>query len=353
MDVTINFFASDGFTNRDFQTGGSIRSRDLYEFYSSFCKVNLFEPNSQSNNSYQVTYESQYDIIKKNPSSYNIFCNTLSCCLESYEHNICFDVHGPIFIESAFFLNSSIQDKFNEFYKKIAFAKFITFVNHEQNVAVNFLGLNSNKNSFFKKNTFTIPPKITKPRFSKTTSDKYILYMGSQYPWLDPFLQLKEISQYLSKELYLKIFTGVNNIAFFNPNIEKNLKLLKNQKYVEVNPLIPHSELNPYIFNAFAALDISSFSPERTSCFSTRSLELVSCGIPVVVNEFSFLGRVFNQDSSAKLVISKSNSLKKIVSFLNECDYEDKKQLATTQYKLLESYLIRYNEGTLLRENFF
>ncbi|MGB5931763.1 MAG: glycosyltransferase, partial [Anaerolineae bacterium] len=114
---------------------------------------------------------------------------------------------------------------------------------------------------------------------------------------------------------------------------------LKRSERVIIKPMIPHDELIQEYSTAHVAIDLMKRNPERELAFTTRTVEYLWCGLPVIYNDYSELSSYVREYEAGWVV-----------------NPEDKEEIAKAIEGILKSpEIVRQrseNAQRLVRENF-
>ncbi len=118
------------------------------------------------------------------------------------------------------------------------------------------------------------------------------VYGGIFLPWQDPVQGLYILVECLEKEQkgILKFFGGKHPVvALPTSRFEALSKQLRQSSRVQMQPMIPRDQLIREYCQAHVAIDIMQRNAERELAFTTRTVEYLWCGLPVIYNDYSEL----------------------------------------------------------------
>lgn len=169
------------------------------------------------------------------------------------------------------------------------------------------------------------------------------VYGGVFLPWQDPSLGLLTLVEKLEEHGrgILKFFGGKHPFsAEVGTGIFEELRArLERSERVIIKPMIPHDELIQEYSTAHVAIDLMKRNPERELAFTTRTVEYLWCGLPVIYNDYSELSSHIGEYQAGWVV-----------------DPQDKEEVAKVIEGILNSpEIVRQrseNAQRLVRENF-
>ncbi len=118
------------------------------------------------------------------------------------------------------------------------------------------------------------------------------VFGGVFLPWQDPTAALVEIAARLSQEGRgrLKIFGGKHPFYEVDPGpIVEVLEVLEANPRVTISEPISHGALLEEYSQAHVAIDLMRRNPERELAFTSRTVEYLWCGLPVIYNDYAEL----------------------------------------------------------------
>jgi glycosyltransferase involved in cell wall biosynthesis len=136
----------------------------------------------------------------------------------------------------------------------------------------------------------SLSPELPEHRPAGETT---FVYGGVFLPWQDPARALTTLVETLEAHgqgrLHLfggghPIFHEVGGGEF--PRLQARLE---RSPRVAFQPFIPHDELLRHYARAHVAIDLMARNPERELAFTTRTVEYLWCGLPVIYNNYSEL----------------------------------------------------------------
>lgn len=124
------------------------------------------------------------------------------------------------------------------------------------------------------------------------------VYGGVFLPWQDPRAGLQEVLLQLQQRNQgcLKFFGGKHPVYPVDTGLFEGLrKQLEQHPRVQVQPMVAHDELIETYRHAQVAIDLMARNPERELAFTTRTVEYLWCGLPVIYSDYAELSRYIRE----------------------------------------------------------
>jgi glycosyltransferase involved in cell wall biosynthesis len=137
----------------------------------------------------------------------------------------------------------------------------------------------------------SLSPDLPVHEFSDETT---FVYGGVFLPWQDPRNGLETVLAELNRrgQGRLKFFGGRHPIYPVDTGLFGEIQTrLESDARVQMQPMIPHDQLVEAYRQAHVAIDVMARNPERELAFTTRTVEYLWCGLPVIYNDYSELSR--------------------------------------------------------------
>jgi len=118
------------------------------------------------------------------------------------------------------------------------------------------------------------------------------VYGGVFLPWQDPSVGLFSLIEVMERRDagQLCFFGGKHPVYAVNTGIfDELLARLQESEYVVTPGMVSHDELIRFYLQAHVAIDLMKRNPERELAFTTRTVEYLWCGLPVIYNDYSEL----------------------------------------------------------------
>jgi GT2 family glycosyltransferase/glycosyltransferase involved in cell wall biosynthesis len=118
------------------------------------------------------------------------------------------------------------------------------------------------------------------------------VYGGIFLPWQDPSIGLAALVEALDRHRAGKLYFygGRHPVYPVDPGIfDQLLEQLKRSPRVVAPGLVAHDELIARYTRAHVAMDVMRRNPERELAFTTRTVEYLWCGLPVIYHDYAEL----------------------------------------------------------------
>jgi glycosyltransferase involved in cell wall biosynthesis len=118
------------------------------------------------------------------------------------------------------------------------------------------------------------------------------VYGGVFLPWQDPSIALETLVSTLEERNIgrLKVFGGMHPSIPIPPGKYHDLlPRLADSPRVDLIGMIPHDALVETYLRSHVAIDVMARNPERELAFTTRTVEYLWCGLPVIYNNYAEL----------------------------------------------------------------
>jgi len=151
------------------------------------------------------------------------------------------------------------------------------------------------------------------------------VFGGVTWPWIDPFPGLEMLAERVAKEkdASLELFVGAPKQRFdhaldtINVGIFRDYReRLKGYANTRLRELIPRDELLTAYGRASVAYDLYQPNSERQLAFTTRTIEYLWCGLPVIYGDYGELAKPI-RDYDAGWVVA-PNDEKAVAAALDE-----------------------------------
>ncbi len=214
---------------------------------------------------------------------------------------IALDLHGPLLLEAAFQRRAGVDETERLQAKLDAFnrADFLSCPGEQQRkYFLPWLMLAGGDPTT--EGIATIPVSLGPdgPEHHWPSDEVNFVYGGMFLPWQDPTLGLTTLVDVLESE-------GHGRLDFFgarHPAFEMEVGLLEDledrlgrSSRVAVHGLRPRDELLEHYRRSYVALDVMRRNHERELAFTTRTVEYLWCGLPVVYQDYGELSPMIRE----------------------------------------------------------
>ena len=219
--------------------------------------------------------------------------STLSHLTKEIPIPILIDQHGPHIIERAFQKYQNYETNAREKQTSLSRADFFTCAGEQQRLY--FLPWLMDSGFSLEENRVGVIPVSLSPELPNrlpAEGETTFVYGGIFLPWQDPSLSLETLVEVLESRGrgLLKFFGGEHPFIPLNTDAFKKLKeRLERSPRVKAEPIISREELLKIYSRAHVAFDVMKRNPERELAFTTRTVEYLWCGLPVVYNNYAEL----------------------------------------------------------------
>lgn len=267
----------------------------LKETYNKFKTV---IPDEFGNIVFDSTLGSQTEIIKKVQPDVILFTHWPTVLIKYTDVPVVIDFHGPHIIERYFQKHRTLDENIREKLYKIRTGDFFTCAGEYQKYYfISWLLEAGVMDIIYEKNICNVPisldPNLPQINYNKKLEKPIrCVYSGMFLPWQDPFNAFAVVSEVFNKdkEGILEIFGGKHPIHQIDTKaFDDFIKENKNNSYVKFKGIISRNELIEKYKNAHVALDLMSWNLERELAFTTRTVEYLWAGLPVIYNNYAEL----------------------------------------------------------------
>lgn len=141
----------------------------------------------------------------------------------------------------------------------------------------------------------SLSPDLPQHEFSDEIA---FVYGGVFLPWQDPRAGLEEVMAQLERRGRgrLQFFGGQHPVYPVDTGLFETLRArLEAHPRISVQPMVAHDELIDVYRRAHVAIDLMVRNPERELAFTTRTVEYLWCGLPVIYNNYAELSRYIQE----------------------------------------------------------
>ena len=148
-----------------------------------------------------------------------------------------------------------------------------------------------------------MPPEL--PAHAPDLEHRSVIFAGGFYPWLNPMPALRALAEDLRRvgRGRLDIYGGSHET---NPNEKREFdefrKDLSANPFVKFHGFVSREELLASYRTGFVAFELMPHNVERELAFTTRTVEFLWAGLPVIYNDYAELSELIGQYNAGWLV---------------------------------------------------
>jgi len=224
----------------------------------------------------------------------------LATYLENTKIPVAIDLHGSLILENYFRKHGNFHSNAAAKIKAFAKADYIICPSERQkNYFLPWLMLSGFE--IGQKRIGVIPVSLSPQMPEKNPSEAFtFIFGGGLWPWINPFPALDIVSEEInrSKKGCLKIFSQkpvLEKILPRDKTLGDNFTNLQRHDSNDFFKFISHDNLMKEYAKADVAVDIYQWNWERELAFSTRTIEYLWCGLPVIHADYSELAQYIRE----------------------------------------------------------
>jgi glycosyltransferase involved in cell wall biosynthesis len=211
---------------------------------------------------------------------------------ESLEIPLVIDLHGPLLIEIQFQENPILEHLKREKIQALQKADFFTCAGAKQKYY--FLPWLMLAGFDLRQPIIDVIPVSLDPQLPQHVSqgETTFVYGGVFLPWQDPVLGLTTLAECLDRQNQgiLKFFGGKHPVVVLpTVRFDQLITRLQHSPRVQIQQTIPRDQLIEAYCHAHVAIDLMQRNVERELAFTTRTVEYLWCGLPVIYNHYAEL----------------------------------------------------------------
>lgn len=292
--------------------------------------------------------QGQIALLQKNRADAAFYCYPISCCLdrsikEQMKIKVFFDIHGPTYMEEAMWMNGGEIDYFARFAANLSLADEITIVAENQITMVQ-TALGAIGRGWRPPHIAIVPLELdVEPLEREPATEPLLIFAGGIHPWQDPTRAIETVVKVLKN-------LGCGNLLLIggpHGTLHKEGVQITNwlQSMERIYPqfkwakFMPREQLMQFYARAWAAVELFEVNVERQMAFTTRTWEQLALGVPVLYNNFSFMGSLI-AGGDAGWVVDPSDPdtvSKAVEQICTTCDEVVRR--GDNAVRLVESYL--------------
>jgi len=211
---------------------------------------------------------------------------------EQIEWPVVIDFHGPLLLETQFQANPVLEKLRRDKIRALHKADFFTCAGEKQRYYffpwLMLAGCDL-RDDLIKAIPVSLSPEL--PTHHSEGEPSFV-YGGVFLPWQDPVLSLRTLVQTLETQQrgLLKFFGGKHPVVAVPTGKFDELRAeLQQSSRVRMQPMIPRDQLIQEYCRSHVAIDLMQRNAERELAFTTRTVEYLWCGLPVIYNNYAEL----------------------------------------------------------------
>jgi len=209
---------------------------------------------------------------------------------------IILDQHGPHYLERAYQHFGHPEDNTRRKINALAKADFFTCAGRKQLDYFQSWLEQAGWDEEDRKERCAFIPVSLSPQLPErkpgTTEDMIFVYGGVFLPWQDPSAGLTALIEVMEQENAgrLQFYGGTHPVYPVDTgSFESILKKIEQSSRVFTKGLVSHDQLIADYTQAHIAIDLMKRNPERELAFTTRTVEYLWCGLPVIYHDYAEL----------------------------------------------------------------
>ncbi len=278
-----------GLKSEGFEVGLSLDNR-VYKKFREYLSDDL------GRLSFDVTSKGQERVIELFQPDAIIVTHWPGIFFNGSDIPVALDFHGPHLLERSFQGFGTIESNLQEKLHKIREADFFTCAGEYQKYYFSSMLLRAGiteaiNGRLIRSIPISLDPNLPIIDYNKKSYNRMrFIYSGIYLPWQNPFGSFTAFIERFSEDdaRLLDIFGGKHPVYQMNSEtFDKFVKESDGNPSVRFRGLISRDELIEEYKSAHVALDLMSWNLERELAFTTRTIEYLWSGLPVIYNNFS------------------------------------------------------------------
>ena len=302
-------FCSDGIPGDDAPTsGGGLRSFQIMQLLRNLgIQVSFATPEMHKSKVERIGFnflgaynlENQEEILAKGDFSMVWWCNPgtvdSALCKKNSSLLRCVDFHGPTNLETVFITGESLEQASVRIAGNLKYIDVRTFVSETQrSYWMGFLsGAGYDPTQAFGR-VINLSMPLVDRRYEVGDTVRFV-FVGGWHPWLLDEEMLLHAATTIEGEQNAELHFLGGAHSFCEQRYEDLAKRLNDFESVTLHGFLPHQEYIEFMQDSSCALDLFSDSYERRIAISTRTVEFVTRGIPMLHPSWSELGGIIKE----------------------------------------------------------
>ena len=211
---------------------------------------------------------------------------------ESPDYPVVIDFHGPLLLETQFQANPALERLRRDKIRALHKADFFTCAGEKQRYYffpwLMLAGCDL-RDELIQAIPVSLSPDLPA---HQSEGEPSFVYGGVFLPWQDPILPLRTLIETLETRQrgILKFFGGKHPVVSVPTGKFEELRAeLRRSSRARLQPMIPRDQLIQAYCRSHVAIDLMQRNAERELAFTTRTVEYLWCGLPVIYNNYAEL----------------------------------------------------------------
>ena len=211
---------------------------------------------------------------------------------ESPDYPVVIDFHGPLLLETQFQANPALERLRRDKIRALHKADFFTCAGEKQRYYffpwLMLAGCDL-RDELIQAIPVSLSPDLPA---HQSEGEPSFVYGGVFLPWQDPILPLRTLIETLEARQrgVLKFFGGKHPVVSVPTGKFEELRAeLQRSSRAQIQPMIPRDQLIQEYCRSHVAIDLMQRNAERELAFTTRTVEYLWCGLPVIYNNYAEL----------------------------------------------------------------
>ncbi len=204
------------------------------------------------------------------------------------------DLHGPVMLEDYYIHGRAGEVEFDAWRKKLRWGDFFLTPGHKQKRFFwswfQSAGVDLEDGRILQVMPVSLGPHLPQ-RPVRAAHDPVFVFGGGLFPWTDPGAALAAVVDQIDRQGrgQLWAFTDHHRLAAAEARFAEVSRKLLSSSRVRFPGFLPRGELLATYATADVAVDLMQWNAERELAFTTRTVEYLWCGLPVIYNDYSEL----------------------------------------------------------------
>ena len=249
----------------------------------------------------------------------------------------CVDFHGPINLETIFITGESLGHASNRIAENLHSIDFFTFVSEEQkSYWMGLLSCAGVDPTNLRTSIVNLALQFQETHYSVKSKVRFA-FVGGWHPWLFDEKMLLEIAEVIASEQNAELHFLGGAHKFCKDKYSEFEQYLRKLNSVYFHGFLPHEEFHSFMNQSSCALDLFSKTYERKLALSTRTVEFLSQGIPVIHPKWSSLAKIIEK-ADCGFVYNNSKDVCEMIRLISKCPEKLKVVSANSSKAIYEDF---------------